>query len=108
MIQFFREHGIEPQAAMEMPSNETIKQAVMADMGLAFLSLHTLGLELQFGLLRTLAVEDLPFMRRWFVVHPQSRTLSPAAESLRYFILEQGERLLATQFGSLPEGEPGH
>jgi DNA-binding transcriptional LysR family regulator len=108
MIQFFREHGIEPPAAMEMPSNETIKQAVMADMGLAFLSLHTLGLELQFGLLRTLAVEGLPFMRRWFVVHPQSRTLSPAAESLRYFILEHGERFLATQFGSLPQGEPAH
>jgi DNA-binding transcriptional LysR family regulator len=103
MNQFFRDHGIEPPAAMEMPSNETIKQAVIADMGLAFLSLHTLGLELQFGLLRPLAVEDLPYMRRWFVVHPQSRTLSPAAESFRYFILEEGERFLATQFGSLPQ-----
>jgi DNA-binding transcriptional LysR family regulator len=106
MNQFFREHGVEPPAAMEMPSNETIKQAVIADMGLAFLSLHTLGLELQFGLLRRLPVEDLPYMRRWFVVHPQSRTLSPAAESFRYFILDQGERFLATQFGSLPQEEP--
>jgi len=108
MIQFFREHGIDPPAAMEMPSNETIKQAVIADMGLAFLSLHTLGLELQFGVLRTLAVEGLPLMRRWFVVHPQSRSLSPAAESFRYFILERAERFLATQFGSLPQGEPYH
>jgi DNA-binding transcriptional LysR family regulator len=101
MIQFFREHGIEPTVAMEMPSNETIKQAVIADMGLAFLSLHTLGLELQFGLLRILQVEDLPLMRRWFVIHPQAKTLSPAAESFRYFILEQGEKLLAAQFGTL-------
>ena len=83
-----------------------IRQAVIADMGLAFLSPYTLGLELQFGLLRTLAVEGQPFMRRWFVVHPQSRTLSPAAESFRYFILEHGERFLATQFGSMPRGAP--
>jgi DNA-binding transcriptional LysR family regulator len=107
MAQYFREHQIEPFALMEMPSNETIKQAVIADMGLAFLSLHTLGLELQFGLLQILPVEDLPLMRRWFVVHPQSKTLSPAAESFRYFILEQGERFLATQFGTLPESGAG-
>jgi DNA-binding transcriptional LysR family regulator len=103
MVQFFRDHQIEPLAIMEMPSNETIKQAVIADMGLAFLSLHTLGLELQFGLLLILPVEDLPLMRRWFVVHPQAKTLSPAAESFRYFILEHGERLLAAQFGTLPD-----
>lgn len=102
MAQYFRDHQIEPFALMEMPSNETIKQAVIADMGLAFLSLHTLGLELQFGLLKILPVEDLPLMRRWFVIHPQAKTLSPAAESFRYFILEQGEKLLAAQFGTLP------
>jgi len=101
MAQFFRDHQIEPFALMEMPSNETIKQAVIADMGIAFLSLHTLGLELQFGLLKILPVEDLPLMRRWFVIHPQAKTLSPAAESFRYFILEQGEKLLAAQFGTL-------
>ena len=101
MAQYFRDHQIEPFALMEMPSNETIKQAVIADMGIAFLSLHTLGLELQFGLLKILPVEDLPLMRRWFVIHPQAKTLSPAAESFRYFILEQGEKLLAAQFGTL-------
>src|SRR6185503_13079117 len=35
---FFREKGIHPASAMEMPSNETIKQAVMANIGLGFLS----------------------------------------------------------------------
>jgi hypothetical protein len=37
------------------------------------------------------------------VIHPQAKTLSPAAEAFRYFILEQGERFLATQFGTLPQ-----
>ena len=42
-------------------------------------------------------------MRRWFLMHPQAKTLSPAAESFRYFILEHGERFLATQSGTLPD-----
>jgi DNA-binding transcriptional LysR family regulator len=106
MTQFFRDHQVEPMASMEMPSNETIKQAVIADMGLAFLSMHTLGLELRFGLLRILPVEDLPFMRRWFIIHPQAKTLSPAAEAFRYFVLEEGERSLAKEFGTLPQHGP--
>lgn len=95
MDRFFAEHRVEPPIAMEMPSNETIKQAVMAGMGLSFLSLHTLGLELKAGEIELVHVEDTPVVRTWNVVHLQSRLLSPAAEAFRYFILEEGEAWLA-------------
>ncbi|WP_396269848.1 LysR substrate-binding domain-containing protein [Ideonella sp.] len=95
MDRFFQNHRVEPRIAMEMPSNETIKQAVMAGMGLSFLSLHTLGLELKTRELEIVNVEDTPVMRLWNVVHLQSRVLSPAAEAFRYFILEEGEKYLA-------------
>ncbi|NDY93547.1 LysR family transcriptional regulator [Ideonella livida] len=95
MDRFLAEHRVEPRIAMEMPSNETIKQAVMAGMGLSFLSLHTLGLELKAGEIELLAVEGTPVMRMWNVVHLSSRVLSPAAEAFRYFILEEGEAYLA-------------
>lgn len=101
MQQFFDEHHIAPAFAMEMSSNETIKQAVMAGMGLAFLSLHTVGLELATGRLALPEIEDLPVVRRWYVVHTLSKTLSPIAEALRYFILEHGEAHLARQFGAV-------
>lgn len=42
--EYFDKHGIAPHISMEMPGNETIKQAVMAGMGISMLSLHTLGL----------------------------------------------------------------
>ncbi len=93
--QFYQEQRRDLRIGMEMPSNETIKQAVMAGMGLSFLSLHTLGLELQSGLLALVHVEGTPIMRTWNVVHLQSKNLSPAAEALRYFILEEGEAYLA-------------
>ena len=60
MDRFFQDHRVEPRIAMEMPSNETIKQAVMAGMGLSFLSLHTLGLELRCGLIEIVHVAGRP------------------------------------------------
>ena len=91
MESYFAEHRFEPRITMEMSSNETIKQAVMAGMGLSFLSLHTIGLEVRSGLLNVLDVEGTPLMRMWNIVHLQSKVLSPSAEAFRYFIIERGE-----------------
>ena len=99
MEQFFRDQRIVAAPIMEMTSNETIKQAVIANMGLAFVSLHTVALELSVQQLVVLDVVGLPLMRRWYIVNVQRKPLTPAAESFRYFVLDQGERLLAEQFG---------
>ena len=99
MEKFFTDARFEPKVAMEMSSNETIKQAVMAGMGLSFLSLHTVGLELDNKLIAVLDVDGSPVVRAWNVVHMLSKMLSPAAEAFRYFVLEQGEVFLANQFG---------
>ena len=95
---FFDAARFEPESVMEMSSNETIKQAVMAGMGLSFLSLHTLGLELDNRLIVMLDVEGAPMVGGWNVVHTLSRMLSPAAEAFRYFVLERGESFLAEHF----------
>jgi len=100
MEQFFAEHHFEPRITMDMSSNETIKQAVMAGMGVSFLSLHTLGLERRAGLLAVPDIEGLPVLKHWYVVNSLSKTLSPAAEAFRYFILEEGERFLAQEYGT--------
>lgn len=98
MEKFFATARFAPQVAMEMASNETIKQAVMAGMGLSFLSLHTLGLELYNKLIAILDVEGTRIVRAWNVVHMLSKLLSPAAEAFRYFVLERGEGYLAEHF----------
>lgn len=91
---------ITPRVLMQMSSNEAIKQAVMADMGISLLSLHTIGLELAHGLIASPNVEGLPILRRWYVVNNLAKTLSPAAEAFRYFVLEHGEAFLASHFGN--------
>jgi DNA-binding transcriptional LysR family regulator len=98
---YFQSQRIEPPIAMEMGSNETIKQAVMAGMGLAFLSLHTTALEVATGRLHVLEVPGLPLVRRWQLVHHRAKLLSPPTEALRYYILEQAEPTLAQLFPGL-------
>jgi DNA-binding transcriptional LysR family regulator len=101
MEKFLERSRMEPRVVMEMTSNETIKQAVMAGMGVSFLSLHTIGLELEHGLIATLDVEGTPIVRAWNVVHTLSKLLSPAAEAFRYFMLERAEGHLAEKYGRL-------
>ncbi|MDP4590201.1 MAG: LysR family transcriptional regulator [Burkholderiaceae bacterium] len=98
MERYFEAARFEPRYKMAMKSNETLKQAVMAGLGLGFISLHTIGFELIHGQLVVLNVQDTPIVRAWNVVHTQSKLLSPAAEAFRYFMLERGEDYLAQQF----------
>jgi DNA-binding transcriptional LysR family regulator len=102
MEHFFSEHGIAPRNTLEMSSNETIKQAVMADMGIAFISEHTVGLETAAGRLVLLPVTGLPVMRRWHVVHLQDKRLSPIAAAFREFLLAEGAMLIAAAVQSVP------
>jgi DNA-binding transcriptional LysR family regulator len=94
MEEYLREHHLHLGLTMELPSNETIKQAVVAGLGVSLMSLHSLGLELPQGLLATPEVEGLPILRRWYLVKSHAKTLSPAAEAFRYFLLEHAQSRL--------------
>lgn len=90
----FAERGLALQMSMEMASNETIKQAVAAEMGISFLSLHTVGLELATRTLVVLDVVGLPIVRDWYVVHLAQKRLSPVAAALKAYLLVEGGREL--------------
>ena len=87
MERFFAERGLEIQSSMEMSSNEAIRQAVQAGLGLGVLSLQTLELELALQRLAVLNVEGFPIMRHWYVVHRADKRLSPVAQAFKQFVL---------------------
>jgi LysR family transcriptional regulator, low CO2-responsive transcriptional regulator len=91
---FFTRHAFTPRIAMTSNSNETVKQAVVAGMGIAGISRHTVGLELGLGLVRVLAVEGTPLMRTWFVVHRRGMPLMPLHESLCDFVVAHGRHII--------------
>ena len=94
MQQFFEEFGLTCNVGMEMASNETIKQAVMAGMGLSFISRHTIDLELKTQRLVELDVCGTPVIRQWHVAHLAKKRLSPTAVAFKEFVLRQGRELL--------------
>ena len=79
---------------MELGSNETIKQAVMAGLGIALISAHTIAAEIADGRLAALDVDGLPIVRQWFVLHRTDRPLSPAARAFRDFAQSHGGEFL--------------
>jgi DNA-binding transcriptional LysR family regulator len=103
MEAFFNQARFQPHLTMELQSNDAIKQAVKANLGVSFLSQHTIALELHTEQLCILDVNDTPMVRAWNVVHMLSKMLSPAAEAFRYFILEHAESYLAGQFGDVDQ-----
>ncbi|MFZ4625175.1 MAG: LysR family transcriptional regulator [Rhodoferax sp.] len=96
MQHLFAQNQTPMKVVMAMPSNETIKQAVMAGMGLSFLSMRTIRHELASGHLALLDIEGLPQINHWYVTHLSSKKLSPAARAFKDFLIEQGAALMDT------------
>lgn len=94
MERFFSEHHISINKGMETDTNEAIKQAVQAGMGLGIMSLHTAELELETKRLRILDVQGFPIMRHWHVVHRKNKRLSTAARAFREFLLKEAPGLM--------------
>jgi DNA-binding transcriptional LysR family regulator len=94
MEQAFTEAGLLPRIEMEIASNETIKQAVAAGLGVGFLSAHALRQELALGSLAILDVEGFPVVRQWYVVHRRDRRLPLIAQAFERFLIEHGARLI--------------
>ena len=98
----FRERQVPFRVSMEISSNETIKQAVMAGMGISFISAHTVGLELAAGKLVYLDVVGLPIVRDWFVIHLRDKNLAPIAAAFRAFLLSRAGQIIHQTVGDLP------
>jgi len=96
----FGTHLAQLNIAMEIKSTETIKQAVMAGMGVSFLSAHTISRELQAGSLAVLDVQGFPLMLNWYVVHRRSKRLPPVAQAFKRFLMKDGAALLQQMMGT--------
>ncbi len=102
----FAEHGLTPNIRMDLGSNEAIKHTVIAGLGVAILSLHTLVLDGADGPLGVLDVEGFPIERKWYLAHPQDKELSPMAKAFLDFarasepVISERMRALYAQFSA--------
>lgn len=74
---------------IEFNTNETIKQAVIADLGIALISAHTVMDALATGRIATIDIPGLPIIRQWHLVRAVNAVQSSVAESVMEFLIEQ-------------------
>jgi len=92
---FFAQHQLQLITGMEMNRSEAIKQAVMAELGLGIVSLHTIDMELALKRLVVLNVEDFPIMRQWHIVHHKGKRFAAIPEAFKNFTISHAESLLS-------------
>src|SRR5512143_643266 len=84
----FSGHGLNIHPRLELGSNEAIKQAILAGLGISALSRHALALN-QPGQFAILDVEGFPILRHWYAVHPAGRQLSVVARAFLDYLLQR-------------------
>ncbi|MGZ3362653.1 MAG: LysR family transcriptional regulator [Xanthobacteraceae bacterium] len=99
MENLFETAGVRPKIGMAMSSNETIKQAVIAGLGIAFISAHTVATELDERRLVTLDVDGLPVVRQWFALSRKDKVLMPPARAMLEFLGAKGAQFLPRTHG---------
>ena len=90
----FARRGLAPRVRMELCTNEAVKQAILAGLGVSILSRDTLGLDREHSLLRVLDVQGLPLEGYWYFVYPVGKHLSLPAGSLMEFVRAEAKRLV--------------
>ena len=85
MQRLMDKHDIEPDIVMELGTNEAVKQAIMAGIGISLISKYSITLEEKVGKISILDVIGLPYVNQWKLVYPKGKRLSPAARNFIEF-----------------------
>jgi DNA-binding transcriptional LysR family regulator len=91
MDETLRRARLKPAIAIEASNNETVKQAVAAGFGVAFLSAHAIALEVQAKRLAVLDIAELPVKRKWFAVQRHGKRLAAVTQAFVAFLEKEGE-----------------
>ena len=101
-LKLFEQHGLTPKIRMELSTNEAIREAILAGLGVSILSRYTLGLEPEQTKLICLDVEGFPLESHWHFVYPVGKHLSVAARAFMDFARVEARSLVLDGFAERP------
>lgn len=101
MEQFLNKHEIKLNRKIELTSNEAVKQAVKAGLGLSIMPLIGLKHELEAGEIKFIPMKGLPIQTKWQLVALKGKRHGPVAEAFKQFILTNKEEVISTYFSWL-------
>lgn len=98
MEKFITDKGIKAKMKLQLTSNEAVKQAVIAGLGLSIMPLIGLKNELEKEDIRILPVKELPIITNWRLIWLKGKKLSPIASAYLQFITNEKERINKENF----------
>lgn len=98
----FEKFGLQPNVRMELGSNEAIKQAILAGLGVSIMSRYTLGLDSDLDGLVMLDVQGLPVEASWYFAYPVGKQPLPAVRSFMDFVRTEGQALIMEHLTPIP------
>ncbi len=81
MERLFKKAKISPKIVMELSTNEAVKQAIMAGIGLSLISDHSMVLERSMNRIQVLDIKEFPHINTWKLVYLKGKKLSPVSRS---------------------------
>lgn len=85
----FEKYGVDPKVRIELSTNEAIKQAILAGLGISILSRYIIGLDAHTQDIIELDITDLPILREWQFVYPMGKVLPPIATAFLEFCRQE-------------------
>ena len=81
MEKYIEQQGISIHKKLELTSNEAVKQAVIANMGLSIMPIIGIRQELQTKQLKIIPMDGLPLQTNWNIVWNRGTRLTPSAKA---------------------------
>ncbi|WP_299059050.1 LysR family transcriptional regulator [uncultured Polaribacter sp.] len=101
MQEFFKKEKISPKIKLELTSNEAIKQAVIADIGVSIVSLLSIKNELQQNELKIIPARGLPLTSEWKLIYLKKKKLSPVAKAFLNYVKTERENVFGNYYSWL-------
>jgi DNA-binding transcriptional LysR family regulator len=98
MEQFILQSGLKVTKKMELTSNEAVKQAILAGLGMSIMPVIGIRTELKLGMLEIIPVKVLPIRTNWSLIWPGGKKNSPVARAFLEYITSHKENIIEKYF----------
>jgi len=98
MTNFLNKNHVVVKRSIQLTSNEAVKQAVKAGLGLSIMPKIGIGSELKLKNLTTVPIKGLPITTQWNLVYGNGKKLSPAGLALIEYIASNKAKIIEEQF----------
>jgi DNA-binding transcriptional LysR family regulator len=107
-LRLFARHGLAPRIRTEFSSDEAIREAILAGLGVSILPRYTLGVDPVLTKLICLDVEGFPLESHWHFAYPVGKRLSAAARAFMDFARVEAKSLFRDCLRGAHADTPAH